>query len=77
MHINVIFMLPNYKQNNMAKKIRKAIEARLEDALADFTRDISDKKFKKHVRKAVKILEDGLELPGSADVESTETKRVG
>ena len=47
----------------MAKKIKKVIEARLERALADFNKDISKKKFRKHVRKAGKILKDGLELP--------------
>jgi len=50
---------------NMGKKT-KAIEARVEYALQDFTRDISDKKFKKHVKKAGKILKAGLELPSTA-----------
>jgi hypothetical protein len=48
------------------KKITKVIQARVEDALADFSKDISDKKFKKHVKKAGKILQDGLELPEAA-----------
>jgi hypothetical protein len=47
----------------MAKKITKIIQARVEEALSDFSKDISDKKFKKNLRKAGKILKDGLDLP--------------
>lgn len=50
----------------MAKKKTKVIEDRLKYALQDFTKNISDKKFKKRVRKAGKILKDGLDLPGSS-----------
>ena len=60
----------------MAKKINKVIEARLEDALADFTKDISDKKFRKHVRKAGKILSDGLELPNGMPAEDKTSKKL-
>ena len=47
----------------MAKKISKVIEARVENALSDLKKDISDKKFRKHLKKAGKILQEGLELP--------------
>ena len=60
----------------MAKKITKAIEARLGNALADFNKDISEKKFRKHLRKAGKILKDGLELPGPADNVKKKSKKT-
>ncbi len=49
----------------MSKKIGKLIQARVEEALSDFSKDISDKKFKKHIKKAGKILKDGLALPAA------------
>jgi hypothetical protein len=58
----------------MAKKINKVIEDRLMYALEDFTKDISDKKFKKHVRKAGRILRDGLELPVSSAMKKRDLK---
>ena len=58
----------------MAKKINKVIESRLMYALEDFTKSISNKKFKKHVRKAGKILKDGLDLPGSSANEKKNSK---
>jgi hypothetical protein len=45
------------------KETRKNIEARLEKALAGLSKDISEKKFRKHLRKAGKILSDGLHIP--------------
>ncbi len=57
------------------KKITKVIQARVEDALADFSKDISDKKFKKHVKKAGKILQDGLELPETASAVKKKAKK--
>ncbi|HVX28135.1 MAG TPA: hypothetical protein VHB70_17435 [Parafilimonas sp.] len=50
----------------MAKKTRKVIEANIEEALEGFDKKITDKKFKKHLKKASKILKDGLELPKSS-----------
>ena len=47
----------------MERKLTKTIEARLGQALADLNRDISEKKFRKHLRKAGRILKDGLALP--------------
>ena len=52
----------------MAKKITKIIQARVEEALSDFSKDISDKKFKKHLKKAGRILKDGLDLPGDMPI---------
>jgi len=46
------------------KALRGQVEAKLETALADFSKDVSNKKFKKHIKKASKILSDGLLLPG-------------
>jgi len=66
-------MLSN-KQKVMAKKIKKVIESRLMYALEVFTKSISDKKFKKHIRKAGKILRDGLGLPGSSANEKKTSK---
>ena len=60
----------------MAKKITKVIEARLKYALKDFTKDISDKKFKRHVKKAGKILKEGLELPGSIVSEKKKSEKA-
>jgi len=42
------------------KQLRADIETKLTAALADFSKDISDKKFKKHIKKAAKLLGDGL-----------------
>ncbi len=45
------------------KALRLQVEAKLETALADFKKGLSDKKFKKHIKKASKLLSDGLMLP--------------
>lgn len=42
------------------KQLRADIENKLTVALADFGKDVSDKKFKKHIKKAAKLLGDGL-----------------
>jgi len=42
------------------KQLRADIETKLTAALADFSKDVSDKKFKKHIKKAAKLLGDGL-----------------
>ena len=42
------------------KTLRAEVEAKIETALAGFAKDVSDKKFKKHIKKAAKILGDGL-----------------
>ncbi len=42
------------------KEIRKQVEAKIEAALIEFKKDLSEKKFKKHIKKASKILSDGL-----------------
>ena len=64
-----------YTLNVMAKKINKVIEARLEDALADFDKDISNKKFRKHLKKARKILKDGLQLHASSPNKKKKAKK--
>lgn len=60
-------MLLNCKQtqnSRMSKKqLRADIEAKLSTALGEYSKDISDKKFKKHIKKAAKILGDGLAKP--------------
>lgn len=42
------------------KQLRVDIETKLTAALADFSKDVSEKKFKKHIKKAAKLLGDGL-----------------
>ena len=54
------------------KDFRAQLEAKLGVALAEFAKDASDKKFKKHIKKASKILAEGL----SAPVEKVEAKPV-
>lgn len=60
-------MLLNCKQtqnSRMSKKqLRADIEIKLSTALGEYSKDISDKKFKKHIKKAAKILSDGLAKP--------------
>jgi hypothetical protein len=45
------------------KGFRAQIEAKLETALAEFSDGESEKKFKKHIKKATKILVEGLVFP--------------
>ncbi len=59
----------------MAKKIRKLIENRVKKALSDLPKDLSDKKFKKHIKKAGKILSDGLELPAPSTKKKKNVKQ--
>jgi len=47
------------------KLLRAQVEAKIDAALADFTKDLSDKKYKKHIKKAAKILSDGLTVASS------------
>lgn len=47
------------------KLLRSQIEVKIEAALADFAKNTSDKKFKKHIKKAGKILSDGLAIPAA------------
>lgn len=48
----------------MSKKhLRAEIESKISAALSEYSKDISDKKFKKHIKKAAKVLGDGLAKP--------------
>ena len=47
------------------KELRAQIETKLEAALAEFGKGTAEKKFKKHIKKASKLLAEGL---GSAPV---------
>ncbi len=42
------------------KDFRAQIETKLETALAEFSKGIGEKKFKKHIKKASKLLAEGL-----------------
>ncbi len=44
------------------KSLRTQVETKISAALADFSKDVSEKKFKKHIKKAAKILSDGLTI---------------
>ena len=63
------------------KELRAQVETKITSALADFTKDLSDKKFKKHIKKAAKILSDGLVVssskkPAPAPAEPSKPKAV-
>ena len=59
------------------KQLRADIETKLTAALADFSKDVSDKKFKKHIKKAAKLLGDGLKTTDKkpAPVKKEETTK--
>lgn len=48
------------------KELRSQIEQKIETALAEFAKGISEKKFKKHIKKAAKIVSDGLAMPAAS-----------
>ncbi len=48
------------------KTLRTQVEAKIEAALAGLPKDLSDKKFKKHIKKAAKILSEGLTVSAPA-----------
>jgi len=50
------------------KQLRAEIETKITGALADYTKDLSDKKLKKHIKKAAKIVSDGLAEPAAKKV---------
>jgi predicted kinase len=56
------------------KDLRNQIEAKLEAALAEFAKGVSEKKFKKHVKKASKLLSEGLAVPAEEKVEKPAKK---
>lgn len=47
------------------KQLRAEIETKIGTALAEYSKDLSDKKFKKHIKKAAKIVADGLAKPAA------------
>jgi|GEM_PF-3264308 len=55
------------------KEIRKLVETKIEAALLEFKKDLSEKKFKKHIKKAGKILSDGLL---AAEAAATKAKKA-
>ena len=60
----------------MAKKVRKVVEGRVAEVLADLPKGLSEKKFMKHVKKAGKILSDGLTLPDAAPAKKKNKKKL-
>ncbi len=56
------------------KDLRNQIETKLETALAEFGKGVSEKKFKKHIKKASKLLSEGLDLPAAEPVEKPAKK---
>ncbi len=48
------------------KALRTAIESKLTEALLPFHKELSDKKFKKHIKKASKLLSEGLKAAEAA-----------
>ena len=46
------------------KALRAQVEEKIESALAGFAKGVTDKKYKKHIKKAAKIIVDALEADG-------------
>jgi len=51
-----------HKQKSLKKTILKDIEGKLAETLKEYHKKISEKKFKKKIRKAGKILSDSLTI---------------
>ncbi|HWB26708.1 MAG TPA: hypothetical protein VG738_14585 [Chitinophagaceae bacterium] len=47
------------------KELRAQVQAKIEAALAEFAKGVSEKKFKKYIKKAAKIVADGLSVPSA------------
>lgn len=64
-----------HKQKSLKKTILKDIEGKLAETLKEYHKKISEKKFKKKIRKAGKILSDSLTIKHIAIVPKKRAKQ--